>query len=213
VGERASNAGGLLAKKQAYWRDCGKTQEESDREADDFQTHEGLETIGEVLGYFVRKWRSKVDGEQTCADLDKRLRLHAPYPPPSIPSVAPDSKMEVMKASTIFGAGARKEFVFRKGVQTTNAPQNAPALEAVLAWLAEKARTVPESVREGSRYYFPYTHKVFRRLLAEIYNPTRVANLAGPAPRTPQPWQIWWAVSHFAPRAICRTLKPTCTTA
>jgi hypothetical protein len=92
------------------------TQEESDREANDFETREGLETIGEVLGYFVPKWRSKVDGEQTCADLDERLRAHPPYAPPSSPPVAPDSKMEVMKASTIFGAGARKEFVFRKGV-------------------------------------------------------------------------------------------------
>jgi hypothetical protein len=73
----------------------------------------------------VRKWRSKVDGEQTCADLDKRLRAHPPYAPPSSPPVAPSSKMEVMKASTIFEAGARKKFVFRKGVQTRNAPQNA----------------------------------------------------------------------------------------
>jgi hypothetical protein len=158
------------------------TQEESDREADDFETREGLETIGEVLGYFVRKWRSKVDGEQTCANLDECLRAHPPYAPPSSPPVAPDSKMEVMKASTIFGAGARKEFVFRKGVQTRNAPQNAPASEAALAWLAEKAKTAPESVREGSKYYFPYTHEVFRRLLAEIYNPTRLADLAGLAP-------------------------------
>jgi hypothetical protein len=158
------------------------TQEESDREANDFEICEGLETIEEVLGYFVRKWRSKVDGEQTRADLNERLRAHPPYAPLSIPPVAPDSKIEVMKASTIFGAGARKEFVFRKGVQTRNAPQIAPASEAALAWLAEKARTVLESVREGSKYYFPYTHEVFRRLLAKIYNPMRLADLAGPAP-------------------------------
>jgi hypothetical protein len=39
-----------------------------------------------------------------------------------------------------------------------------------------------KSVREGSRYFFPYTHEVFRRLLAEIYNPKRLADSAGPAP-------------------------------
>jgi hypothetical protein len=190
VRSRLSSGGESLERRRASGKEASllarvrdnSTQEESDREADDFETREGLETIGEVLGYFVRKWRSKVDGEQTCADLDERLHAHPHYAPPSSPPVAPDSKMEVMKASTNFGAGARKEFVFWKGVQTRNAPQNAPALEAALAWLAEKARTAPESVREGSKYYFPYTHEVFRRLLAEIYNPTRLADLAGPTP-------------------------------
>jgi hypothetical protein len=66
------------------------TREESDREADDFETREGLETSGQALGYFVRKWRSIVDGEQTCAVLDERLRAHPPYAPSSIPPVAPD---------------------------------------------------------------------------------------------------------------------------
>jgi hypothetical protein len=97
-------------------------QEELDQEAKDFETCEGLETSGQVLGYFVSKWRSKVDGEQSCADLDEGLRAHPPYVPLSAPPVALDSKMDVMKASSIFGAGTSKEFVFRKGVQTRGAP-------------------------------------------------------------------------------------------
>jgi hypothetical protein len=91
--------------------------------------------------------------------------------------------MEVMKARSIFGGEVHKRSsCSRKGVQTRGAPQNAPASEAALAWLAEKARTSPERVVDGSRFYFPHTHEVFRRILAEIYNPTRLADLQGPAP-------------------------------
>jgi hypothetical protein len=157
-------------------------QEDSDREADDFVTHEGVETTGQVLGYFVRKWRRKADGDQTCADLDGLLSAHPPHAPTPTPAVESDPKMDVLKARSIFEGSARREFVFRKGVQTRGAPQNAPASEAALAWLAEKARTSPQRVVDGSNFYFPHTHEVFRRILAEIYNPTRLADLQGPAP-------------------------------
>jgi hypothetical protein len=69
--------------------------------------------------------------------------------------------MDVKTARNIFGGGAQTEFVFRKGVQTCGAPENAPASEAALAWLAEKARTSPERVVDGSKFYFPHTHEVF----------------------------------------------------
>jgi hypothetical protein len=97
-------------------------QEESDREADDFVTHEGVETTGQVLGYFVRKWRRKADGDQTCADLDGLFSAHPPYAPTPTPAVEPDPKMDVLKARNIFGGSAKREFVFRKGVQTRGAP-------------------------------------------------------------------------------------------
>jgi hypothetical protein len=145
-------------------------------------THEGVETTGQVLGYFVRKWRRKADGDRTCADLDGLLSAHPPYAPTPTPAVEPDPKMDVLKARSIFGESAKREFVFRKGVQTRGAPQNAPASKAALAWLAEKAKTNPERVVDGSNFYFPHTHEVFRRILAEIYNPTRLADLQGPAP-------------------------------
>jgi hypothetical protein len=45
-------------------------QEQSDREADDFETAEGVETVGQVLGHYVRKWRRKEHEHQSCADLD-----------------------------------------------------------------------------------------------------------------------------------------------
>jgi hypothetical protein len=91
-------------------------QEESDREADDFVTHEGVETTGQVLEYFVRKWRRKADGVQTCADLDGLLSAHPPYAPTPTPAVESDPKMDVLKARSIFEGSARREFVFRKGV-------------------------------------------------------------------------------------------------
>jgi hypothetical protein len=189
------------------------TQEESDREADDFKTREGLETSGEVLGYFVRKWRSKVDGEQTCADLDERLRAHPPYAPPSVSPVAPGSKMEVMKASTIFGVGARKEFVFRSGSRQET-PHKTFQLWRLRSrgWRRKPGRSLRVYGR-GANTTSPTRTRSSGGFWPKSTTPRASQIWQALRPRTPQPWQIWWAALHFAPRAIRRTSKPTCTTA
>jgi hypothetical protein len=125
-------------------------QEQSDQEADEFETGKGVETTGQVLGYFIHKWRRKEDEDQTCADLDQRLSAHPSYVPPPLPAVEADAKMDVIKARSIFGGGAAKEFVFRKGVQMRGAPANTPASEGALAWLAKKCHGAQARWYRGS---------------------------------------------------------------
>jgi hypothetical protein len=63
-------------------------QEQSDREADDFETTEGVETVGQILGYYIRKWREKEDEHQSCADwIDASAHIHLTRRPPSLPSL------------------------------------------------------------------------------------------------------------------------------
>jgi hypothetical protein len=215
VGERASSARALPASKLASVLVAireSSAQEQLDQEADEFETGNGLETTGQVLGYFVRKWRRKVDENQTCADLDQRLSAHPPYAPPPPPAVEQDPKMDVIKARSIFGGGAKREFVFRKGVQTRGAPPNAPASEGALTWLAEKARTSPESVVEGNPFYFTLTHEHFKRILNEIYNPTRVQDLQEPAPASTMAMADLNNCFAFRTKGNAQDFEATCTT-
>jgi hypothetical protein len=99
----------------------------------------------------------------------------------SAPAYGAASTKERRYAQVLFGTRDSREFFFRKGVPTPNAP----AGQAALDWLAQKARDHPAQLIEGKPYHFPHTREVFRKIVADIYNPPRLTELAQGQEPTP----------------------------
>jgi hypothetical protein len=92
------------------------------------------------------------------------------------------------EAQVLFGAAgpkASKEFIFRKGVTTPDAPADTAASDAALDWLARKARENPAQLINGKPYHLPHTREIFRKLFVEIYDPPRLADLTHAPEPTP----------------------------
>jgi hypothetical protein len=180
-----SSAVPLTVKGGARWHDPDsdaredRVQAESDQEADDFQEGEGKETASQVLAHYILRWRRWGEPDQTCRKLDELFLDHPPHDPAQPPAPSPERQMDVMRARVIFGT--TKEFVFCQGVQTPRAPNGAPASEEALHWLATKARDNPVQRIKGVDGFLPHTREVLRRILANVYNPTRLSDLQGPA--------------------------------
>jgi hypothetical protein len=156
----------------------------------------GFETLTQLMVSLTPRWRRLKANVPTCANLNAQFAAHraAATPAPSAYGADPNSAWR--HAQVLFGSNNNKDFIFRKGVSTPNAPVGQAASNAALDWLAQKARDHPAQ----GHCHFPHTHKVFRKILAEVYNPPRLADLAQEQEPTP-------AISNLNGRFCYRTKR------
>jgi hypothetical protein len=148
----------------------------------------GIETILQLMVTLVLRWRKLKENVPTCSNLTAQFASHRDAAAPAALAYGEEPMRARRESQVLFGAAgprAFKEFIFRKGVSTPDAPADTTASDAALDWLARKARENPAQLINGKPYHIPHTREVFRKLLAEIYDPPRLADLTHAPEPTP----------------------------
>jgi hypothetical protein len=156
----------------------------SDEEAGELKGG-GTETLTQLMVSLILRWRRLKTNVPTCANLNAQFAAHRAAATPALPAYGDDPNSARRRAQILFGSNNNRDFVFCKGVSTPNAPAGQAACDAALDWLAQKAGDQPAQLIDGKPYHFPHTHEVFRKILAEVYNPPRLADLAQEQEPTP----------------------------
>jgi hypothetical protein len=128
----------------------------------------------------VLRWRKLKENVPTCSNLAAQFATHRDAAAPVALAYGEEPLRARREAQVLFGAAgprASREFIFRKGVSTPDAPAGTAASDAALDWLARKARKNRAQLINGKPYHFPHTREVFRKLLAKIYDSPRLADL------------------------------------
>jgi hypothetical protein len=129
----------------------------SDEEAAELKDG-GIETITQLMVTMVLRWRKLKENVPTCSNLTAQFASHRDAAAPAALAYGEEPTRARREAQVLFGAAgpkASKEFIFRKGVSTLDAPAGTAASDAALDWLARKARENPAQLINGKPYHFP----------------------------------------------------------
>jgi hypothetical protein len=115
----------------------------------------GIETLTQLMVSLILRWRMLKANVPTCANLNAQFAAHRAAATPALPEYGDDPNSARRRAQILFGSNNNRDFVFRKGVSTPNAPAGQAACDAALDWLAQKARDHPAQLIDGKPYHFP----------------------------------------------------------